>query len=163
MRILKGFLYWLPRVLAGFAVILAILIGTGVVNARVVLSDSMEPVMYKNDVVLGLGWLKPQPGDIAIYQERDAQGVVRQDVVHRVITLSAAGEYMFKGDNNQSSDALLVPKDDVKGVILMKIPGIGSLMNPLGALQIVGIIGGIWAIAFGFTTLRKNKHVSDES
>jgi hypothetical protein len=70
---------------------------------------------------------------------------------------------MFKGDNNQSSDALLVPKDDVKGVILMKIPGIGSLMNPLGALQIVGIIGGIWAIAFGITTLKKNKHVSDES
>jgi signal peptidase I len=162
MRILKGFLHWAPRVLAGLFVALAILIGTGVVNARVVLSDSMEPVFYKNDVVFGLSWVTPQPGDIAIYQERDINGKVQQDVVHRVITLSQAGEYMFKGDNNQSADALMVAKEDVRGTVVLSLPGIGSLLNPIGALAIVGVIGGVWALSYGIGALKRTKPSSDE-
>ena len=162
MKILKGFLHWTPRVLAGLFVALAILIGTGLVNARVVLSDSMEPVFFKNDVVFGLSWVTPQPGDIAIYQERDIQGVVKQDVVHRVVTISQAGEYMFKGDNNESADALMVAKSDVKSTVVLSLPGVGSLFSPLGALAVVGVFGGIWALVYGLTTLKRNKHVADE-
>jgi signal peptidase I len=162
MRILKGFLHWAPRVLAGLFVALAIVIATGLVNARVVLSDSMEPVFYKNDVVFGLSWVTPQPGEIGIYQQRDINGVVQQDVVHRVVTVSQAGEYLFKGDNNQSADALMVAKSDVKSTVVLSLPGIGSLLTPVGALAIVGIIGGIWALAFGVRTLKQTKPTIDE-
>jgi signal peptidase I len=162
MRILKGFLHWAPRVLAGLFVALAILIGTGLVNARVVLSDSMEPVFFKNDVVFGLSWVTPLPGDIAIYQERDINGKIQQDVVHRVITVSQAGEYMFKGDNNQSADALMVAKDDVRGTVVLSLPAIGSLLNPVGALVVVGIVGGLWALVYGIGTLRRTKPAADE-
>jgi signal peptidase I len=162
MRILKGILHWAPRVLAGLFVALAILIGTGLVNARVVLSDSMEPVFYKNDVVFGLSWVTPQPGDIAIYQERDINGVVQQDVVHRVITVSQAGEYMFKGDNNQSADALMVAKADVRSTVVLSLPGVGSLLSPIGAVVVVGIIGGIWALVYGLGALKRTKTTTDE-
>jgi signal peptidase I len=162
MKILKGFLHWAPRVLAGLFVALAIVIGTGLVNARVVLSDSMEPVFYKNDVVFGLSWVTPQPGDIGIYQQRDINGVVQQDVVHRVVTVSQAGEYLFKGDNNQSADALMVAKSDVKSTVVLSLPGIGSLLNLGGALAVVGVIGGIWALVFGVQTLKRTKPTIDE-
>jgi signal peptidase I len=162
MKILKGFLHWAPRVLAGLFVALAIVIGTGLVNARVVLSDSMEPVFYKNDVVFGLSWVTPQAGDIGIYQQRDINGVVQQDVVHRVVTVSQAGEYLFKGDNNQSADALMVAKSDVKSTVVLSLPGIGSLLNFGGALAVVGVIGGIWALVFGVQTLKRTKPTIDE-
>lgn len=163
MRILKGFLRWAPRVLAGLLLTAAILIGTGVLNARVVLSDSMEPAIYKNDLVIGGSWLKATPGDIAIYQERDiATGTVKQDVVHRVITISESGEFLFKGDNNTSEDALKVPSSDVRGVVFMKIPSIGGLFNPLGLLATVGVIGGMWALGFGILTLSRGKHTENE-
>jgi len=162
MRILKGFLHWAPRVLAGLFVALAIVIATGLVNARVVLSDSMEPVFYKNDVVFGLSWVTPQPGDIGIYQQRDINGVVQQDVVHRVVTVSQAGEFLFKGDNNQSADALMVAKSDVKSTVVLSLPGIGSLLTPVGALAVVGVIGGIWAMVFGVRTLKRTKPTIDE-
>lgn len=163
MRVLKSLGVWTPRVLAGFFVLVAIAIGTGLLSARVVLSNSMEPTFYKNDLVLGASWLEPLPGDIAIYQERDLEGVVRQDVVHRIVTISASGEYMFKGDNNESVDALMASRSDIKSVIFMKVPGVGSLATPLGALAIVGIIGGIWALVFGIKSLKRSKHVADES
>ena len=162
MRALRGILHWIPRVLAGLAVLLAVLIGTGVLQARIVLSDSMKPHFYKNDLVVGAGWLKPNPGDIAIYQQRDTNGVIQQDVVHRVVTISQAGEYMFKGDNNQSPDALLVPKSDVKGVIVLKIPAIGGLFNPLGAVEVLAIIGGIWGISAGIVALRRGYNSGNE-
>jgi signal peptidase I len=162
MRALKGFLHWLPRVLAGVFVVLAIVIGTGVMQARVVLSDSMEPHFYVNDLVIGASWIEPRPGDIAIYQERDITGKVQQDVVHRVVTISEAGEYLFKGDNNRSPDALMVARSDVKSVIVLKIPSIGSLMSPAGAVAVIGVIGGIWALGFGILSLKRNKHTADE-
>jgi signal peptidase I len=149
-------------VLAGLFVALAIVIGTGLVNARVVLSDSMEPVLFKNDVVFGLSWVTPQPGDIGIYERRDINGVVKQDVVHRVVTVSQAGEFLFKGDNNQSADALMVAKSDVKSTVVLSLPAIGSLLTPVGAVAVVGVIGGIWALVFGVKTLKRTKPTIDE-
>ena len=162
MRALKSIMHWLPRVLAAFFVVLAIVIGTGVLNARIVLSDSMEPQFYKNDLVFGASWITPQPGDIAIYQERDITGKIQQDVVHRIVTISETGEFLFKGDNNQSPDALMVARSDVKSVIFLKLPSIGALFNPAGALATVGVIGGIWALGFGILSLRRSKHKADE-
>lgn len=162
MRALKGIIHWLPRVLAGVFVVLAIVIGTGILNARIVLSNSMEPHFYKNDLVIGASWIEPRPGDIAIYQERDINGKIQQDVVHRIVTVSQAGEFLFKGDNNQSPDALMVARSDVKSVIVLKIPSIGALFNPAGALAVVGVIGGFWALGFGILSLKRNKHAADD-
>ena len=162
MRALKAVLHWLPRVLAGLFVVLAIAIGTGILQARIVLSDSMEPHFYKNDIVIGASWLEPHPGDIAIYQERDIKGNIQQDVVHRIVTVSQSGEFMFKGDNNQSPDALMVARSDIKSVIVLKIPSLGGLFNPVGAIATVGVIGGIWALGFGILSLKRGKHTTDE-
>mgnify|MGYP001014737383 CR=1 FL=1 len=56
----------------------------------------------------------------------------------------------------------MVARSDVKSVIVLKIPSIGSLFNPAGALAVVGVIGGIWALGFGILSLKRNKHIADE-
>jgi hypothetical protein len=77
-----------------------------------------------------------------------------QDVVHRVITISGSGEYQFKGDHNQSMDALSVPKADVVGPVVLKIPGLGNLLNFKGFIYLLLIVSGIWLIVYGINKIR---------
>jgi signal peptidase len=128
----------------------------GVISVRSVLTNSMSPKIQPGDLVVSANWIKPTLGDVAIYHQRDFSGVIRQDVVHRVITIDALGEYQFKGDNNQSMDALSVPKDDVVGTVVLKLPLIGKFLNLLGLLTFGLIIGGIYLVGYGIRTLTKN-------
>jgi hypothetical protein len=78
-----------------------------------------------------------------------------QDVVHRVITRTAKGDYQFKGDHNATMDALSVPSSDVVGTVFLKIPGIGNLFNFNGFLFLVLIVGGICLMVYGIKKLRQ--------
>jgi signal peptidase I len=122
---------------------------------RVVLTDSMVPKINPGDLVVSANWVKPGLGEVAIYHERDVLGNFQQDVVHRVITINANKEYQFKGDNNQSMDALSVPQADVLGTVFLKLPGVGKLLTSAGLLFLLLIIGGITAIVYGIRALRK--------
>ena len=114
----------------------------------------MTPKIQPGDLVLSANWIKPTLGEVAIYHQRDLSGNIRADVVHRVITLDALGNYQFKGDNNQSMDALPVPKEDVIGTVILKIPFLGKLLNLFGLLILALVIGGIYLIGFGIRKLR---------
>ena len=145
----------------GLSIVLATLLAVplllsifGVISVRSVLTDSMTPKIQPGDLVVSANWIRPTVGEIAIYHQRDFAGTIRQDVVHRVITLDAAGNYQFKGDNNQSIDALPVAKDDVVGTVFLKIPLIGKLLNPVGLIIVVLIVGGGYLIGYGIRTLR---------
>jgi signal peptidase I len=128
----------------------------GVISVRSVLTNSMSPKIQPGDLVVSANWIKPTLGDVAIYHQRDFAGTIRQDVVHRVITIDALGEYQFKGDNNQSMDALSVPKDDVVGTVVLKLSLIGKFLNLLGLLTFGLIIGGIYLVGYGIRALTKN-------
>lgn len=128
----------------------------GIISVRSVLTDSMTPKIQPGDLVVSANWIKPSLGDVAIYHQRDLSGNIRQDVVHRVITLDAIGNYQFKGDNNQSMDALPVSKDDVVGTIVLKIPFVGKLLNLFGLLVLGLVLGGGYLIFYGIRALRKN-------
>ena len=129
----------------------------GFISIRGVLSDSMAPKINIGDLVVSANWVTPTPGDAAIYRQRDVGGVIRQDVVHRVINISSSGEYQFKGDNNVSADALAVPKSDIIGTVFLKIPGVGSLLNTAGIFSILLFIGGVSLTLYGIKNLRKNQ------
>ena len=145
----------------GLSIVLATLLAVplllsifGVISIRSVLTDSMTPKIQPGDLVVSANWIKPTVGEVAIYHQRDFAGTIRQDVVHRVITLDATENYQFKGDNNQSMDALPVAKDDVVGTVFLKIPLIGKLLNPLGLMIVILIVGGGYLIGYGIRTLR---------
>lgn len=145
----------------GLSILLATLLAAplllsliGVISVRSVLTESMTPKIQPGDLVVSANWIKPTLGEVAIYHQRDLSGNIRADVVHRVITLDALGNYQFKGDNNQSMDALPVPKEDVIGTVILKIPFLGKLLNLFGLLILALVIGGIYLIGFGIRKLR---------
>ncbi len=149
-----NFKRWLSVLLAAIFVAPLILSLVGVISIRNVLTDSMSPRIQPGDIVVSANWIKPTLNDVAIYHQRSIDGTLTQDVVHRVITLTADGQYQFKGDHNKTMDALSVPSSDVVGTVFLKIPGLGNLFNILGLLYITLVAGGIWLIAYGMKRIR---------
>jgi len=90
----------------------------------VVVTGSMQPVIY--------------PGDVAIIQKSDGENIMVGDVIqywtgsifiiHRVVEIDAAtGKFRTKGDNNSAPDNVLVSKEQVRGKMVAVIPRIGKL------------------------------------
>ncbi len=82
-------------------------------HMNVVVSGSMEPIMYRGDIVI----IDKNPGniekgDIVVYNA----AWFNQPVIHRVIKIqnSSAGPlYTFKGDNNPAPDPYLVKEEQI--------------------------------------------------
>jgi len=151
----QGASKWLSGILAAILLVPAMLSLAGVITFRVVLTNSMTPSIYPGDLVASANWIKPGLGETAIYHEKDVLGIYKQDVVHRVITINADGAYQFKGDSNESMDALTVAKSDIVGTIFLKVPGVGRLLTSTGLLLVLLIVGGCFAIGYGIRALRK--------
>ena len=130
----------------------------GVISIRAVLSDSMAPKINVGDVVVTANWQTPGLNEVAIYHQRDTSGAIKQDVVHRVITISSEGDYQFKGDNNESIDALVVDGEDIVGTVFMKVPMIGGLFTPVGIISIVLFAGGVYAVLLGIRKFRQQQN-----
>lgn len=107
-----------------------IIIMTGLTIAHfmnVVSSGSMEPVLYKGDVVIiDYNPSSIDVGDIIIYQARWFEN---KPVIHRVIAKEESNDgnifYILKGDNNADQDPELVSPNDVTA----KVVGINN--NPI--------------------------------
>jgi signal peptidase I len=127
---------------AAVAVLVAFVlsVNVGYIQARVVLTNSMSGTFEPGDVVVAVPWVEPKVDDIAIYQARDFEGVVRAEFVHRIISGSAEAGFEFKGDNNESKDALVVPVEDIRGTVAFWIPGAGTIMKPQNLLMGFSVI-----------------------
>lgn len=129
----------------GYAAVAALVafvlsVNVGYIQARVVLTNSMSGTFEPGDVVVAVPWVEPAVDDIAIYQARDFEGVVRAEFVHRIISGSAEAGFEFKGDNNESKDALVVPVEDIRGTVAFWIPGAGTIMKPQNLLMGFSVI-----------------------
>jgi len=102
-----------------------------------VVSDSMEPILHRGDLLFVLNADDPQVGDIVIYQRSD----VKYTIVHRIIEIQQGG-YIIKGDNNPGPDLapdgkpLIVKKEQIVGRVLFAVPLLGY---PRLALYVIGI------------------------
>lgn len=107
--------------------VLIILVLIAAQHLNVVVSGSMEPVMYRGDIVvlqqvdlLGFHEFSPddvQVGDIVVYNAAWHEG----PVIHRVINIAEInGSTVFeiKGDNNDVSDPYWVTKSQIKSRVL---------------------------------------------
>jgi signal peptidase I len=127
---------------AAVAVLVAFVlsVNVGYIQARVVLTNSMSGTFEPGDVVVAVPWVEPAVDDIAIYQARDFEGVVRAEFVHRIVSGSAEAGFEFKGDNNESKDALVVPVEDIRGTVAFWIPGAGTIVKPQNLLMGFSVI-----------------------
>ena len=126
----------------------------------VVPSTSMVPTLNVGDIVIVKG-VDPNTitvGTIIIF--RSPSGSI--DIIHRVIGIVKVGNTLYfqtKGDHNASPDPWSpgVPENNVKGVLVSKIPYIGyvtlALQGPLGVVLIAFLI--FLMLVFEFYDSRK--------
>jgi signal peptidase len=103
-------------------------VGVFPIFPTVILTGSMEPVMY--------------PGDVAIVRKDDGSHIKEGDIIqywrgdvfiiHRVIDVEPTGEFKTKGDNNSAPDSQLVTQGQVRGKVIAVVPKIGILRVMLG-------------------------------
>ncbi len=127
----------------------------------IVLSKSMETKIHKGDLIftkiVDPSTLKVD--DIIAF--RDEAGTV---TTHRIMALKEdEGETYFitKGDNNTSQDNYFVSFNDVEGIMVGKMPGLGSIMDSLAKpTTIIIILLGItliFVISFMISTKRQRE------
>ncbi len=92
-----------------------------------VVSDSMEPVYYKGDMLLVVGTEDIEVSDVIIYQNP----TTNLPIVHRVIEITEDGRYITKGDNNALDDVTggivpaPIPHSALHGKSIFKMPYLG--------------------------------------
>lgn len=104
-------------------IIYIIILGIGIILAHqlnVVSSGSMEPVLYKGDiVVIDYNPNSIEVGDIIVYK---ATWFENKSVIHRVIAKQASNEgisYVLKGDNNDVQDPYPISRNQIISKVVM--------------------------------------------
>lgn len=100
-----------------------------------VLTGSMEPTLKTNSVAIvkKINYNEVKKDDILMYKIED------KVITHRVIEKNK-NEIITKGDNNQSKDAYLIKKENVKGIVVYKL---NFLSVPISEIIPDGIKGEI--------------------
>lgn len=84
-----------------------------------IMSESMEPIIHENQLVLGRVLSEDEEliiGKIYAYEKSSVFG--KEIIIHRLISVDNKGNYIFKGDNNALQDKKSVSKDDIGYCIL---------------------------------------------
>ncbi|MFH1420351.1 MAG: signal peptidase I [Candidatus Aenigmatarchaeota archaeon] len=112
--------------------------GTGMPIVSVV-SESMEPVLHRGDLLLVTGAATADDlkiGDVVVYQKPE----IPYTIVHRIIgeqtDANGVTGYIIKGDNNPAPDPRTVTFEEIKGKVIGGVPLLGY---PRLALMIFGI------------------------
>lgn len=103
---------------------------------------------FRGDLLIIKGESDYSVGDVIVFD--DPRGVTKIPIVHRIIDVKIeAGQvfYRTKGDNNVIADPFWVPKENVHGRVILRIPHVGWLSllmrtDPYRYFLIVAI-GGI--------------------
>ena len=134
-----------------------ILLVTNVVQARVVLTDSMSPAIKPGDVVISVGanLKSPKVGDVVTYVGKKFDGTPVAPFTHRVIGGDLTSGLVVKGDNNENADVQRPALNDLQGVVLFTIPIVGLLLTPQNLTLILFAFFGLWLIFDSFRLSKK--------
>ena len=130
---------------------LSLLITTHVVQAKIVLTESMQPVINPGDLLISVspGLISPQTGKVVIYTGKKFDGTVVASFAHRVIGGDEKSGYIVKGDANDQADVQRPTLSEIEGVVLFNVPKVGLLLNPKTMSLLLVFLLGIWFVAKG--------------
>lgn len=103
----------------------------------VVTSGSMEPSFSAGDMIL----VKRQEeyGLLDVVAFRDSHG---STVTHRIVG-SVSGQFITRGDANNTEDSELLPPENIIGKVRTVLPGVGKIAlffrSPLGLLTLLAV------------------------
>ncbi|KKM23605.1 hypothetical protein LCGC14_1613520 [marine sediment metagenome] len=141
----------------------------------VVVSGSMEPNLYKGDLLFlrGIdpaniknGSIAGKEGDIIVFDARGLPGWHNpplEPIVHRVISKRYDNGWFFltKGDANSNHDAAEVPETRILGVVVGRIPYIGwikILLTDSGLLvPLLVIVSALLLISIIWDLVKKDE------
>jgi signal peptidase len=131
---------------AALMVTFSALSASGVMKARVVLTNSMEPTISPGDIVLTMrpDRIAPAVGKVAAYQARRFDGSPVGVFSHRIIAGDAEQGWVLKGDNNQDPDTQKPKNDDILGVVFFVIPFIGKFLTKQAIMIMAPMAVAIW-------------------
>ena len=134
-----------------FLAALSLLITTHVVQAKIVLTESMQPVINPGDLLVSVspGLISPQTGKVVIYTGKKFDGTVVASFAHRVIGGDEKSGYIVKGDANDQADVQRPTLSEIEGVVLFNVPKVGLLLNPKIMSLLLVFLLGIWFVAKG--------------
>ena len=157
-RVITGSKIWYTRVNAVVKVVGYILAAilltfstmsvTGIVKARIVLTQSMSPAINAGDIVVTIppSKLTPKKGDVVAYIGRRFDGASVGVFSHRIIGGDAQNGFIVKGDANPNPDVQQPKIPDITGVVVYTIPFIGRILTPRALIVLVPLIFGFWLV-----------------
>ena len=126
----------------------------------VVLSDSMSPEFYKDDIVIVKEFDEYKVGDIIEFQVSEAS----KPVTHRIKTKHGSGSsavYETKGDANSVSDAYTISHKQINGKVISVIENGNNMYQFVKSnyFLFIDIILGIWVLSSTLSAeLEMRKH-----
>lgn len=125
----------------------------------IVLSGSMETKIHKGDLIITKDVNPETLKEDDIIAFRDQQDTVTTHRIIEIVEKDGQTYFITKGDNNDSQDKNLVEYDDVEGIYVARIPGLGSIMDTLAQpTTIVILVLGvtvIFVIAFSISNKKE--------
>lgn len=130
-----------------------------------VLSGSMESEILKGDLII-TKIVDPETlkvDDIIAF--RDNEGTVTTHRIIDIVEIEGVTYFVTKGDNNNSQDQNLVEFEDVEGIYIKRIPGIGNAMNSLADPNtiIIVVLGVTVIFAVGFMINSKKEKDAEQA
>lgn len=129
------------------ATLIAAALVFGLLQFRVVASESMTGTFNRGDVVVILGTALEEPriGSIAVFNYYNLD---RTELIglfsHRIVGGNAAIGWTTQGDANPDPDSSLVLPQDITGVVVGWVPAVGFLLQP----QVLFAILSLTVLAF---------------
>lgn len=89
-----------------------------------VASESMEPILYKGDLIFVLGPDNLRVGDVVIYNPESGCFTKKETIIHRIIDIKDE-KITTKGDNNPGPDPCPVALTQIRGKVALAVPLLG--------------------------------------
>lgn len=104
---------------------------TGIAEARIVMTGSMQPGINPGDMIFAVSdnYIKPKLNDVVIYQAKRFDGEVVAPFAHRIVGGDAKTGWITKGDANEQADVQKPNAEDITGVVILTIPNVGLFLN----------------------------------
>jgi len=148
MRKVKSVLVATGYVFAAILISFSALSFTDVVQARIVLTESMAPAIDSGDLILTTSpqRLTPKVGDVVSYTARRFDGAPVGTFSHRIIDGDPVAGFVVKGDANPKPDVQRPTLNDIDGVVIFVLPYLGLLLSPRALFIIIPSIFGFWLV-----------------